>query len=279
MYTNKTVPYELPQWLASDKANWDTDLNAAFLKINDTLADLQTAINEGNVNIDGINASIQTINTTLTNIAAQLTEQGELNADTAETISSIQARLTKVETDINSIDSDLGAHTTAISDIQDSLTGIEESITLLTNNFNALTNPTNNALQLQFIPLATVEGAEPLDSNSLYVCISTYPSVPIGESVANLTMIGGMIKLYRRNISPTASNYYVGAGHLYGTFTGSQTVGYYSLVLFNPTGQDNMGARDIMAEQYLVYKRNNGEIVKFQINEPHLTFYKIGLGV
>ena len=36
MFTNKTENLDLPQWVGTDKANWDVDLNYAFKQISRT---------------------------------------------------------------------------------------------------------------------------------------------------------------------------------------------------------------------------------------------------
>ena len=142
MFTNKTENLDLPQWVGTDKANWDVDLNYAFKQISDYV----TTLNEKFGNIDytenDIKNDIQTINNNISSINTVLDSLNEVTTNHSSEISSLKEKVTKLQSDVSSLTTDFSESSTdltqRIQSIENDLPSIEQSITTLTQNYNAL---------------------------------------------------------------------------------------------------------------------------------------------
>ena len=142
MFTNKTENLDLPQWVGTDKANWDVDLNYAFKQISDYV----TTLNEKFGNIDytenDIKNDIQTINNNISSINTVLDSLNEVTTNHSSEISSLKEKVTKLQSDVSSLTTDFSESsadlTQRIQSIENDLPSIEQSITTLTQNYNAL---------------------------------------------------------------------------------------------------------------------------------------------
>ena len=142
MFTNKTENLDLPQWVGTDKANWDVDLNYAFKQISDYV----TTLNEKFSNIDytenDIKNDIQTINNNISSINTVLDSLNEVTTNHSSEISSLKEKVTKLQSDVSSLTTDFSESsadlTQRIQTIENDLPSIEQSITTLTQNYNAL---------------------------------------------------------------------------------------------------------------------------------------------
>lgn len=142
MFTNKTENLDLPQWVGTDKANWDIDLNYAFKQISDYV----TTLNEKFGNIDytenDIKNDIQTINNNISSINTVLDSLNEVTTNHSSEISSLKEKVTKLQSDVSSLTTDFSESsadlTQRIQSIENDLPSIEQSITTLTQNYNAL---------------------------------------------------------------------------------------------------------------------------------------------
>lgn len=142
MFTNKTENLDLPQWVGTDKANWDIDLNYAFKQISDYV----TTLNEKFSNIDytenDIKNDIQTINNNISSINTVLDSLNEVTTNHSSEISSLKEKVTKLQSDVSSLTTDFSESSTdltqRIQSIENDLPSIEQSITTLTQNYNAL---------------------------------------------------------------------------------------------------------------------------------------------
>lgn len=145
MFTNKTANLDLPQWIGSDKANWDIDLNYAFKQIsdyvttlNEKFSGLDSTDGQFDVSIKEINKNIETINTAIDSINVT---DGTQSAD----ITDLKEKVTKLQTDVSDLTTSSTDLTQRIQTVENELPQIQQSITTLTQNYNELKTKVNNA--------------------------------------------------------------------------------------------------------------------------------------
>lgn len=142
MFTNKTENLDLPQWVGTDKANWDIDLNYAFKQISDYVTTLNEKFGNIEYTENDIKNDIQTINNNISSINTVLDSLNEVTTNHSSEISSIKEKVTKLQSDVSSLTTDFSESsadlTQRIQTIENDLPSIEQSITTLTQNYNAL---------------------------------------------------------------------------------------------------------------------------------------------
>lgn len=138
MFTNKTANLDLPQWVGTDKANWDVDLNYAFKQIsdyvttlNEKFSGLDSTDSQFDESIKEINRNIETINTAIDSI-------NETDGIQTADITSLKEKVTKLQTDVSELTTSSTDLTQRLQTIENDLPSIEQSITTLTQNYNAL---------------------------------------------------------------------------------------------------------------------------------------------
>lgn len=138
MFTNKTANLDLPQWIGSDKANWDIDLNYAFKQIsdyvntlNEKFSGLDSTDGQFDASIKEINKNIETINTAIDSINKV---DGIQSAD----ITDLKEKVTKLQTDVSDLTTSSTDLTQRIQTIENDLPTIQQSITTLTQNYNKI---------------------------------------------------------------------------------------------------------------------------------------------
>lgn len=138
MFTNKTQNLDLPQWVGTDKANWDVDLNYAFKQIsdyvntlNEKFSGLDSTDGQFDESIKEINRNIETINTAIDSINET---DGVQTAD----IIGLKEKVTKLQTDVSELTTSSTDLTQRLQTIENDLPSIEQSITTLTQNYNTL---------------------------------------------------------------------------------------------------------------------------------------------
>lgn len=143
MYSQKTTPYELPQWLGSDKANWDVDLNAAFLIINDLFVNMQDYLSKLQNKVDGdVISDIEKVNNQITDIISRLDENDEQVVAIKEKVNSIGEMVDKLQTDYENLNTTVENNEEAvgvkIASIEDEIENVKGDITTLTANYNVI---------------------------------------------------------------------------------------------------------------------------------------------
>lgn len=140
MFTNKTANLDLPQWIGSDKANWDIDLNYAFKQIsdyvttlNEKFSGLDSTDGQFDASIKEINKNIETINTAIDSI-------NEVDGMQSADITDLKEKVTKLQTDVSDLTTSTTDLTQRIQSIENELPTIHQSITTLTQNYNTLNN-------------------------------------------------------------------------------------------------------------------------------------------
>lgn len=149
MFTNKTENLDLPQWVGTDKANWDIDLNYAFKQISDYVTTLNEKFSNINYTENDIKNDIQTINNNISSINTVLDSLNEVTTGHSSEISSLKEKVTKLQSDVSSLTTDFSESsadlTQRIQTIENDLPPIEQSITTLTQNYNALAEKVENS--------------------------------------------------------------------------------------------------------------------------------------
>lgn len=142
MFTNKTENLDLPQWVGTDKANWDIDLNYAFKQISDYVTTLNEKFGNIEYTENDIKNDIQTINNNISSINTVIDSLNEVTTNHSSEISSLKEKVTKLQSDVSSLTTDFSESsadlTQRIQSIENDLPSIEQSITTLTQNYNAL---------------------------------------------------------------------------------------------------------------------------------------------
>lgn len=163
MFTNKTKNLDLPQWIGSDKANWDIDLNYAFKQISDyvdTLNEKFTGIDSTDGQFDSaikeINKNIETINATIDSI-------NEVDGIQSADITDLKEKVTKLQTDVSDLTTSSTDLTQRIQTIENELPPIQQSITTLTQNYNSVENKVLHFLNSAKITTLTVGGTTMLE--------------------------------------------------------------------------------------------------------------------
>lgn len=145
MFTNKTANLDLPQWVGTDKANWDIDLNYAFKQIsdyvntlNEKFSGLDSTDGQFDESIKEINKNIETINTAIDSINKV---DGIQSAD----ITDLKEKVTKLQSDVFNLTSSSTDLTQRIQTVENELPSIKQSITTLTQNYNELNTKVKTA--------------------------------------------------------------------------------------------------------------------------------------
>lgn len=131
MYTDHTTNLELPQWLGSDKPNWDIDLNEAFRKIDD---------NSGIVSneIAGISGDIGEVESTVTALQGEVTSLSD-NLDSTNTrVSALESTDASHSASISKLNNDVTALDTKVNTLEGSVNTLEPQVTLNTQNITGL---------------------------------------------------------------------------------------------------------------------------------------------
>lgn len=151
MYTNTTSPYNLPQWVGTDKANWDIDLNNAFKLINDALVDLKTLISTGEQTTATIQGNINTINQAITDIEKATENAVETSNEVAKDVAAVQTAVAKLQTDYATLDTDVTNLTNNFNNTTQTLltdiNGLQQSLNALQSTVSGHTTDINNLKQ------------------------------------------------------------------------------------------------------------------------------------
>jgi len=137
-FTNKTTTLNLPQWLGSDKPNFDIDINSAF----DIIDHYATTVNEQISTLDAsdetINQAIKTINSTITDVQTDLDTLKDLTNNQTSEISGLTSDVTKLKTDVSNLLTETSSLSTTITSMQSDIKANTANIDLLTTNFNTV---------------------------------------------------------------------------------------------------------------------------------------------
>lgn len=126
-YTNKTKNLELPQWLGSDKPNWDIDLNEAFKKIDDNAG--QTA-----ENISGVAGDVGELEGTISALQGEVTSMSD-NVDLLGTrVTSLESSQASQDSSISKLNTDVAGMSTTLSGIDSTVSGLSTQTALNTQN-------------------------------------------------------------------------------------------------------------------------------------------------
>ena len=140
MFTNKTANLDLPQWIGSDKANWDIDLNYAFKQISDYVTTLNEKFS-GLDSTDGqFDASIKEINKNIETINSAIDSINEVDGIQSADITDLKEKVTKLQTDMSDLTTSSTDLTQRVQTIENELPQIQQSITTLTQNYNILSS-------------------------------------------------------------------------------------------------------------------------------------------
>lgn len=138
MFTNKTQNLDLPQWIGTDKANWDIDLNYAFKQISDYVTTLNEKFS-GLDSTDGLlDESIKEINRNIETINTAIDSINETDGNQTADIAALKEKVTKLQTDVSELTTSSTDLTQRLQTIENDLPSIEQSITTLTQNYNTL---------------------------------------------------------------------------------------------------------------------------------------------
>ena len=155
MFTNKTTNLDLPQWVGSDKANWDIDLNYAFKQISDYVNTLNEKFS-GLDNTDGqFDASIKEINKNIETINAAINSINEVDGIQSADITDLKEKVTKLQSDVSELTTSSTDLIQRVQSIENELPSINQSITTLTQNYNTLNSKVENSVTYVTTKVAT----------------------------------------------------------------------------------------------------------------------------
>lgn len=156
MFTNKTANLDLPQWVGTDKANWDIDLNYAFKQIsdyvntlNEKFSGLDSTDGQFDASIKEINKNIETINTAIDSI-------NEVDGIQSADIKDLKEKVTKLQTDVSELTTSSTDLIQRVQSIENELPSINQSITTLTQNYNTLNSKVENSVMYVTTKVAVI---------------------------------------------------------------------------------------------------------------------------
>lgn len=117
-YTNKTVNYELPQYVADDKPTYLGDFNSAMSKIDEVMktnadnvadsngqaANAVAQAQQANTTANSALNEVNTLKTTVTSIQEKNTEQDTSISNNSEAITTLQGDVSETKNDITNIE-------------------------------------------------------------------------------------------------------------------------------------------------------------------------------
>ena len=90
-YTNKTIHYDLPQWIAGDKPSWLGDVNTAMLNIDTAIAGAAASASAAESSAAAANAQVQAQEPKITKNTADIQALTDSLADTEGEVAAVKA--------------------------------------------------------------------------------------------------------------------------------------------------------------------------------------------
>lgn len=161
-FTNQTQNLGLPQWLGSDKPNWDIDLNEAFRKIDNNAGELAEDISGVSGSVGEAESAIGSLQSEVTSVHDEVTQQGvrittleatdaghsqsiaKLNSDVAGLLSSVENLQESVDADLEEVQSQVGLNTENINTANTRINNLKNRV------FNAITEVGSYPLSIRF---------------------------------------------------------------------------------------------------------------------------------
>ena len=137
-YTNHTTNLQLPQWLASDKPNWDIDLNNAFQRIDNFAGEKNTGDASLSNRINENQEAITSLQGEVTTLEGVVNTQGERITDLEEASTSHVSSITKLNNDVDALDSRTTSLETRVSSDETDIDALQSQVGLNTGNITSL---------------------------------------------------------------------------------------------------------------------------------------------
>lgn len=131
MYTNKTSRLSLPQWIGTDKPNWNIDLNEAFRIIDENAVQTAENISSAVGDISSVEASVESMQGEVTSVKNLVNSQGERLTTVEGEYASQQSNLTKVNKDVSDMQTKVSTMDTVVDSMQ-------SSVNLLETNYGSM---------------------------------------------------------------------------------------------------------------------------------------------
>lgn len=183
-YTNQTSNLGLPQWLGSDKPNWDIDLNAAFKKIDDNAGEVADDISELEGKHDSVIETIAAMQSEITDVQDVNIVQGERLTDLETDNIANKASIQKLNSDVSGLTNDVQSITdTELPSITNDIDEVESQVELNTQNITGLQDLT------KYLPKInnTLIGVHPASQNVANHLFSN------GTSTGSITFLSATI--------------------------------------------------------------------------------------
>lgn len=127
-YTNKTKNLELPQWLASDKPNWDIDTNEAFRKIDEFAGEVNSDMHEKENRLDGIDKELEQLRDRDNELQNGIEGNTLLIDEDRKRLTELESNQEKVNTDITNIMDDASSLEQRVDNAENSISGLSTSL-------------------------------------------------------------------------------------------------------------------------------------------------------
>lgn len=156
-HTNKTVHYDLPQFIASDKGTWLGDLNTAFADIDTQMFQNEQATTQGNTTASNAKAIAEAAHGEVEALSAIVDRNTQKITTVKEVISSLQEDIGNAdnlptgtrdivnainthENELQRLGGKIGSMETTVNNVQSSTTAHEAEIEDISNQLGAIEN-------------------------------------------------------------------------------------------------------------------------------------------
>lgn len=133
-YSGTTKNLGLPQWLATDKPNFDIDINSAFDKIDTHAGVVDETTNELDAKINTTNATIDDVQKEITSTKDSINVLEERQTEAENDIAGNTASINKLNTDVINLQGSTGGYQTEIDALNTEVEDLKTQQTVNTNN-------------------------------------------------------------------------------------------------------------------------------------------------
>lgn len=137
-YTNTTKNLSLPQWVGSDKPNFDIDINFAFKQISDYVDELNSKFSEIDTTADNQSETISQILTTIAKINALIETINQTDISQSSDIGTLKQDVEKLQRDFVTLSEKQDTTDEDIETLNASLSNVSTKVNLLETNYNKL---------------------------------------------------------------------------------------------------------------------------------------------
>ena len=136
MFSNETKNLKLPQYLASDNANWDIDTNYAYQQIDDFSEKVQENQNDTDTRIDNNTGRIDALEDRCTTIEDTNVSQSEKITENENDIESLKTLTSKQSRDITALQHSDDTINNAIASAESEIGELQGNMQLINANLN-----------------------------------------------------------------------------------------------------------------------------------------------